>query len=200
MFMRRRIAIVVFVIIVFQIISALLRSRAEKQQQFLLEKELQEERDHEHSQTADFSHFQVFPSRQFFSTDSIVSGQFVHPPTEANTGMPYDILADFKAVWIGIDGEAEVYKLCDIYSDGKLPKMHGQFPVNVPIRRKDVKQEGNKLTFSILSGHEIKRYGSFQLCIYDPAAKGNNPIGKPGRYVYSGLKTGVSNKWADSSL
>ncbi|KAI9285804.1 hypothetical protein BC943DRAFT_360016 [Umbelopsis sp. AD052] len=193
MFMRRRIAIVVFVIIVYQIISVLLRSRAEKQQQFILEKELQEERDHEHSQTAEFSNVQVFPSRQFFGTDSIISGQFVHPPVEANTGMPYDVLAEFKAVWIGIDGEAEVYKLCDIYSDGKLPKLHGQYPVNVPIRRKDVKQEGNKLKFNILSGHEIKRYGSFELCIYDPAAKGNNLNDKPGRYVYSGLKTGVDD-------
>jgi hypothetical protein len=199
MFMRRRIAIVVFVIIVYQIISAFLTSRAEKQRHFLLEKVLQDERNHEHTRTAEFTNFKLFPSRQFYGTDSTISGHFVQPPIGVTSGMPYDVLAEFKAIWIGIDGEAEVYKLCDIYSDGKLPKMHGQFPVNVPIKRKDVKQEGNKLTFNILSGHEIKRYGSFELCIYDPEAKGLYPNDKPGRYVYSGLKTGVS-VWQCNSL
>lgn len=190
--MRRRIAIVVILIIGYQLISVLLKNRAEKQRQILFEQQVAEERNHEHSRTAEFDNVKLFPSRQFYGTDSIVTGHFVKPPKAATSGMSFDVLAEFKGVWIGIDGEADVYKLCDIYSDGKLPKPHGQFPVNIPIRRKDIRQEGDNITFSILSGHEIKRYGSFELCLYDPGAIGPVPSSKRGRYVYTGIKTGVS--------
>ncbi|GAB5585701.1 hypothetical protein Unana1_00601 [Umbelopsis nana] len=195
MFMRRRLAIVLVVIVAYQLISVLLKKGAEKKQRILLEQQLQDERSHEHSRTAEFSNVKIFPSRQFFGTDSVVTGQFVTSPKGGTSGMPFDVLAEFKAIWIGIDGEADIYKLCDIYSDGQLPKAHGQFPVNIPIRRKDVNQEGDNVTFSILSGHEIKRYGSFELCIYDPEATSTSASAsaKPGRYVYSGIKTGIDD-------
>lgn len=177
------------IVIGYQLFSTIVKSRKEKQRQDEIEKQLQDERSHEHSQTADFHTIEVFPSRSFFGTDVIISGQLAKPPAGGTNGMPFDVVAEFKAVWIGIDGEADIYKLCDIYSDGELPKPHGQFPVNLPIRRKDVRQEKGNWNFSIRSGHEIARYGGFQLCVYDPAEAG--PGGKLGRYVYTGSKLGV---------
>lgn len=179
------------IVIGYQLFSTIVKSRKEKQRQDEIEKQLQDERSHEHSQTADFHTIEVFPSRSFFGTDVIISGQLAKPPAGGTNGMPFDVVAEFKAVWIGIDGEADIYKLCDIYSDGELPKPHGQFPVNLPIRRKDVRQEKGNWNFSIRSGHEIARYGGFQLCVYDPAEAG--PGGKLGRYVYTGSKLGIDD-------
>jgi hypothetical protein len=189
MLKRRRILVILAIIIGYQIISTIVKSRRERKRQYQIEKQLQDERSHQHSQTADFHTVEVFPSRLFFGTDAVISGQLVKPPAGGMNGMPFDVVAELKAVWIGIDGEADIYKLCDIYSDGKLPKPHGQFAVNLPIRRKDVKEEQGIWKFSIRSGHEIARYGSFQLCLYDPAEAGSD--GKLGRYVYTGSKLGV---------
>ncbi|RUS30661.1 hypothetical protein BC938DRAFT_479105 [Jimgerdemannia flammicorona] len=111
------------------------------------------------------------PPEIFLGSSTVLAGELL-PRTRFGTTADHVHDDELPVVWVGIDGESDIHRLCDLYWAGKLSPLHGVFPRTLHPHSDDERHgvsllNGRPRPFEALLGDEIQREGNFALCVYD---------------------------------